>query len=102
MSLSVPPPESPRPALPAAITIITGIGADRFSAGVCQITIHADHVRLAFIHGAFLPDPKGLLEGDSLYKRFIKLTSYDLAPWEDLKDIIIHSSRFDPRTLQFR
>ena len=71
------------------------------SAGVCQITLHEDHVRLAFIHGAFLPDPKGLLEGESLYKCFIRLTSYDVAPWDYLKDLIIHSSRFDPRTLQF-
>ncbi len=31
------------------------------SAGICQINIHRDHIRLAFIHGAFLPDPKGLL-----------------------------------------
>jgi hypothetical protein len=71
------------------------------SAGICQIGIHEDHIRLAFIHGAFLPDPKGLLEGDRLYKRFIRLQSYDDAPWEDLKELITASSRFDPRSLQF-
>ena len=27
------------------------------SAGICQINLHGDHIRLAFIHGAFLPDP---------------------------------------------
>ena len=72
------------------------------SAGVCQIIIHADHLRLAFIHGAFLPDPKGLLEGESLYKRFVRLYSYETAPWDDLKELIMASSFFDPRTLQFR
>ena len=71
------------------------------SAGVCQIIIHEDHVRLAFIHGAFLPDPKGLLEGEPLYKRFVRLHSYEAAPWDDLKELITASSRFYPRTLQF-
>ncbi len=28
------------------------------SAGICQIGIHADHVRLAIIHGAFIEDPR--------------------------------------------
>ncbi len=72
------------------------------SAGVAQITIHENHIRLAFIHGAYLPDPKNLLEGETMPKRFIRLTRYDTVPWEDLKDFIIHSSRFDPRTLQFK
>jgi hypothetical protein len=71
------------------------------SAGVCQINLQSDHVRLAFIHGAFLPDPKGLLEGDRLYKRFVRLYSYEDAPWEELKELITASSRFDPRSLQF-
>jgi hypothetical protein len=71
------------------------------SAGVCQIILFADHVCLAFIHGAFLPDPKELLQGESLYKRFVHLDSYESTPWEDLKDLIIHSSRFDPYTQQF-
>jgi hypothetical protein len=72
------------------------------SAGVCQIVLFDDHVCLAFIHGAFLPDPKGLLEGETLYKRYVRLDSYVRAPWDDLRDLIINSSRFDPYTQQFR
>ncbi len=72
------------------------------SAGVCQIAFFDDHVCLAFIHGAFLPDPKGLLQGETLYKRYVRLDSYEKAPWDDLRDLIIHSSRFDPYTQQFR
>ena len=34
------------------------------SAGICQIALQSDHIRLAFVHGAFLPDPQGLLEGN--------------------------------------
>jgi hypothetical protein len=70
------------------------------SAGICQIGIHEDHVRLAFIHGVFLPDPCHLLEGTQKCKRYIKITSYDDAPWEYLKQLIQSSSLFDPRSIQ--
>jgi hypothetical protein len=69
------------------------------SAGICQIGFHPDHIRLAFIHGAFLPDPKHLLEGDQHYKRFVRIDSFEHAPWEDLKSLVAASSSFDPYTL---
>ena len=69
------------------------------SAGICQIGIHEDHIRLAFIHGAFLPDPRKLLRGTQKAKRFIELNSYDNAPWDDLRQLITASSFFDPRAL---
>ncbi len=69
------------------------------SAGICQINLQRDHIRLAFIHGAFLPDPKGLLKGDQLYKRYVKITSFDQAPWDDLQNLITASAHFDPRSI---
>jgi len=69
------------------------------SAGICQIGIFEDHIQLAFIHGTFLSDPKKLLEGDQKVKRYVRLKSYDEAPWDDLKQLIEESSRFDPRSL---
>jgi hypothetical protein len=69
------------------------------SAGICQIIIFDDHVRLAFIHGAFLPDPLGLLMGDAKYKKYIRITSYEKAPWDYLKLMITESSNFDPRSI---
>jgi hypothetical protein len=69
------------------------------SAGICQIGIHKDHVRLAFIHGAFLPEPRGLFEGTQKYKRFIRITSYDDAPWDYFRELILSASKFDPRLL---
>ena len=84
---------------------ITYYHADRggpVSAGICQILIQPDHIELAFIHGAFLPDPRGLLEGDRIAKRFTRVTSYDQAPWEDLAELIDASNRFDPYTQTFR
>lgn len=72
------------------------------SAGICQIGIHEDHIRLAFIHGAFLSDPRHLLTGSQKAKRFIKLKSYEDAPWDDLKQLIEESSHFDPYSLQVK
>jgi hypothetical protein len=70
------------------------------SAGICQIGLEKDHIRLAFIHGAFLSEPRGLFEGAQKYKRYIRLKSYDDAPWDYLKQLIEEASRFDPRSLQ--
>jgi hypothetical protein len=70
------------------------------SAGICQIGLHEGYIRLDFIHGAFLSNPKHLLEGHQKAKRFIKIKSYDDAPWDDLKLLIEKSSRFDPHSLQ--
>jgi hypothetical protein len=64
--------------------------------GICQIEIHTDHVRLAFIHGAFIADPQGLLQGERLAKRYVRLESYESAPWEALGELIRAASRFDP------
>ena len=69
------------------------------SAGICQIGIHSEYIRLDFIHGIYLPDPKHLLTGNQKVKRYLKIKSFDEAPWDDLKQLIEESSRFDPRTL---
>lgn len=69
------------------------------SAGLCQIGLERDHVRLAFVHGACLPDPKGLLTGPARYKRYVALRAYARVPWDDLRDLLAASARFDPRTL---
>jgi hypothetical protein len=67
--------------------------------GICQIEVHADHVRLSFIHGAFLEDPDGLLQGDRLAKRYVWLEAYGSVPWEACADLIRASARFDPASL---
>lgn len=72
------------------------------SAGICQVNVLEDHVRLGFIHGAHLPDPLGLLEGDRKVKRFVRLTSYESVRWDELRNLITASSRYDPYTQQFR
>ena len=84
---------------PRGFTYFDGDRGGPVSAGICQIGVFKDHVRLAFVHGAFLPDPKRLLEGDRMAKRYVRIYSYQAAPWEDLKRLIRESLRFDPRTL---
>lgn len=69
------------------------------SAGICQIGIEKDRVQLAFIHGAFLPDPHNLLTGTRKAKRFVRIETYGEAPWEYLKELIAASAKFDPRRL---
>jgi hypothetical protein len=63
--------------------------------GICQIEFHGDHVRLSFVHGAFLEDPHGLLRGNRLAKRYVRLESYDAAPWKQLRDLIESSAAYD-------
>ncbi len=72
------------------------------SAGICQIGIFRDHVRLGFIHGEFLPDPQGMLVGEPKYKKHLRIYHYDDAPWEYLRGLIQASARFDPYTLKMR
>jgi hypothetical protein len=69
------------------------------SAGICQIGIFPDHIRLGFIHGSFLPDPKELLVGDTKYKKHLRIYHYEDAPWDYMRKLIEASSRFDPYTL---
>ncbi len=67
------------------------------SAGIAQIGIHENYVELAFIHGAFLPDPRHLLTGKEKVKRRLRIDSYDSAPWDYCMDLIRASAKFDPR-----
>jgi hypothetical protein len=40
---------------------------------ICGIGLRNDRVYLSFIHGAFLPDPEGLLQGTAKAKRHIEI-----------------------------
>ena len=70
------------------------------SAGICQIAIFPDHVRLAFIHGAFIPDPRGILVGKEKAKRHVRIYHYADAPWDYFEELIETHSLFDPYTLK--
>ena len=42
---------------------------------ICAISVHHERLYLGFIHGAFLPDPAGLLEGNAKAKRQLEIHS---------------------------
>jgi hypothetical protein len=70
------------------------------SGGICQVHVVDGKVRLGFIHGAFLRDPKHLLGGSRKVKRYLEISAFDTAPWDDIKVLIKTSSEFDPYTLK--
>ena len=67
------------------------------TAGICQVFVRDDHLRLAFIHGCYMPDPQHLLVKEGrLAKRYLIIKSYDTAPWEAVKALIEAHNQFDP------
>lgn len=70
------------------------------SGGICQIHVVEGRVRLGFIHGAFLRDPKHLLGGTRKVKRYLEIDTFDIAPWDDIKTLIQTSAEFDPYTMK--
>jgi hypothetical protein len=73
------------------------------SAGVCQVGLYDNFVRLAFLHGAFIPDPHGLLTTgmrNRLAKRWVDLYAYDQIPWEAVRALIDAQAKFDPRGIK--
>jgi hypothetical protein len=65
---------------------------------ICQIEFDKNHVRLSFIHGARLRDPESMLVGDQLSKRHLPIVSYELAPWDAIRDLIEEAAALDPST----
>lgn len=70
------------------------------SAGICQTLLKPDHIRLAFIHGAFLPDPHHLLQGETFPKRYMVIKDFDSSPWEYIQELIKAHSQLDPRKIR--
>jgi hypothetical protein len=91
-------PDATETILRQGLVYFDAVRGGHVSAGICQIMIRDDCVRLAFIHGAFLPDPQRLLqsEGDRIAKRFVEIRDYDAALWKVIKDLIRAAADFDP------
>jgi hypothetical protein len=69
------------------------------SGGICFVDIHDNHVRIRFGLGAFLDDPKSLLSGDRIAMRYMDISSFDDAPWEDIEALIQASANLDSSVL---
>ena len=68
-------------------------------AGICQVLFEEKSLRLAFIHGACLPDSSRLLQGETYPKRFMVLGDYEAIPWGAVSALIKASANFDPLSL---
>ena len=64
---------------------------------VCQIVAKHGEVRLDFIHGVRLPDPRKVLKGDRLSKRYVPMQSVTDAERPEVAELIREASRLDPR-----
>jgi hypothetical protein len=63
---------------------------------ICQIVAKRGEVRLDFIHGVRLSDPKKLLQGDRLSKRYVPIRSVSEAKSSEIADLIREASDLDP------
>jgi hypothetical protein len=60
---------------------------------VCHLVPKADCVEIGFIFGAFMPDPRGLMEGDQKAKRKLILREYEQVPWDYLEGLMLAQRR---------
>ncbi len=82
-----------------SLVYFSGTRGGHVSAGICIATPKPDHVRLGFIHGAYLPDPLHLLEGKTFPMRFMRIRSFDTAPWDEIRQLILAHSQLDLHNL---
>ena len=59
-----------------AVTIGFGT-SDRLKDGICHVAVYAKHVNLGLNHGADLPDPEGVLEGQGARVRHVTVRTLD-------------------------
>lgn len=80
-------------------TYYDAVRGGHVSAGICLTKIMPDHIRLGFIHGAYLSDPCNILEGKTFPKRFLRIRSFETADWAAITQLIREHSLLDPRSL---
>jgi hypothetical protein len=72
-----------------------GVGG-RVKGAVCLISVKGGRVRLEFIHGVRLADPRGLLEGNRLSKRHIPIRAVADAERPEVAVLIGEAATLDP------
>jgi hypothetical protein len=65
---------------------------DRGIDSIVSVTVRADGVRLYFMHGPQLPDPKGLLLGSGKQTRFVRVEAASQLAHPDVKALIAAAS----------
>ncbi len=67
----------------------------RVKGAVCQIGTKGGEVRLEFIHGVRLADPRGLLSGDRRSKRYVPIRTEVEARRPEIRALIQEASTID-------
>lgn len=67
----------------------------RIKGAVCSISTKLDEVRLELIHGARLPDPSRLLQGDRISKRYVPIPSVEQARQPAVAELIRQAAALD-------
>ena len=67
----------------------------RVKGAVCQINAVRGEVRLEFIHGVRLDDPRKLLRGDRLSKRYVPIRSAEEARRPEIAKLIEEASTLE-------
>ncbi len=63
---------------------------------VCQIVAKRGEVRLDFIHGVRLSDPRRLLKGDRISKRYVPMQTVADTRRPEVVDLIRQAANLDP------
>jgi hypothetical protein len=71
----------------------------RVKGAVCQIVAKGGQVRLDFIHGVWLTDPCGLLQGHRVSKRFVPIGTVTDAQRPEVTALIREAAALDPTQL---
>jgi len=66
---------------------------------ICQIEVDRKQVRVGFIHGVRLEDPACLLKGSRLSKRYVPISDFEHAPWDEIEDLIACAAELDAAEL---
>ena len=64
---------------------------------ICQLSSCKGRIMLGFVHGAFLPDPAGLLQGAAKAKRNLFVPDAGFLKDPRLLALLRAAARFDPR-----
>jgi hypothetical protein len=68
----------------------------RVKGAVCQIVVKQGRVRLDFIHGIRLADPRGVLQGKLVSKRYIPIETVADAERPEVAALICEAAALDP------
>lgn len=91
-------PEATETAVWGALSYHLAFLGGRVKGAVCQICARGRRVELGFVHGALLPDPKGLLQGSGKSKRVVRVDEMRRLDRPRLVALVRHAVEIRPDT----